>query len=110
MSMNNEKKAKSKMSGLLGQRKFRFGAYATILTIVVIVVVILLNVALGAIETNWALTLDVTAINATDFDDATYEILKGVNEDVHVYTVYQDSTSSASRVQVDSVLEKYRQG
>ena len=107
MSMNNEKKAKSKMSGLLGQRKFRFGAYATILTIVVIVVVILLNVALGAIETNWALTLDVTAINATDFDDATYEILKGVNEDVHVYTVYQDSTSSASRVQVDSVLEKY---
>ena len=107
MSMNNEKKAKSKMSGLLGQRKFRFGAYATILTIVVIIVVILLNVALGAIETNWALTMDVTAINATNFDDATYEILKTVNEDVHVYTVYQNSTSTAARVQVDSVLEKY---
>ncbi|MBR4443142.1 MAG: GldG family protein [Clostridia bacterium] len=107
MSMKNEKKAKSKLNSLLGQRKFRFGAYATILTIVVIIVVILLNVALGAIETNWALTVDVTALNATDFDDATYEILKGVNDDVRVYTVYQDSTSSSARVQVDSVLEKY---
>ena len=75
MSMNNEKKAKGKLSGLLGQRKFRYGTYATILTIVVIVVVILLNVALGAVETNWALGIDVTALNATDFDDATYEIL-----------------------------------
>ena len=45
MSMNNEKKAKGKLSGLLGQRKFRYGTYATILTIVVIVVVILLNVS-----------------------------------------------------------------
>ncbi|MBR3504261.1 MAG: GldG family protein [Clostridia bacterium] len=107
MSMNNEKKAKSKLSALLGQRKFRYGAYATILTVVVIAVVILLNVVLGAIETNWALGIDVTAINATDFDDATYEILKGVTEDVRVYTVYQTSTATASRVQVDSVLEKY---
>ena len=107
MSMNNDKKAKGKLAGLLGQRKFRYGTYATILTIVVIIVVILLNVALGAIETNWALGVDVTALNATDFDDATYEILKGVEEDVHVYTVYQASTSTASRVQVDSVLEKY---
>ena len=107
MSMNNEKKAKGKLTGLLGQRKFRYGTYATILTIVVIIVVILLNVALGAVETNWALGVDVTALNATDFDDATYEILKGVQEDVHVYTVYQNGTSTASRVQVDSVLEKY---
>ena len=107
MSMNNEKKAKGKLSGLLGQRKFRYGTYATILTIVVIVVVILLNVALGAVETNWALGIDVTALNATDFDDATYEILKGVESDVHVYTVYQTSNSTASRIQVDSVLEKY---
>lgn len=107
MSMNNEKKAKGKLSALLGQRKFRYGTYATILTIVVIIVVILLNVALGAIETNWALTVDVTAINATDFDDATYEILKRVEDEIHVYTVYQTSTSSAARIQVDSVLEKY---
>ncbi len=107
MSMKNEKKAKGKLAGLLGQRKFRYGTYATILTVVVIVVVILLNVALGAIETNWALGVDVTAMNATDFDDATYEVLKGVDQDVHVYTLYQNSTATASRVQVDSVLEKY---
>jgi len=109
MSMNQENKAKSKgaLAGLLGQRKFRYGGYATILTIVVIIVVILLNIAIGAIETNWALGIDVTAMNATDFDDATLEILRGVDEEVHIYTVYQTSTSSSARAQVDSVLEKY---
>ena len=109
MSMNKENKAKSKskLTSLLGQRKFRYGGYATILTAVVIAVVILLNVAIGAVESNWALSFDVTAINATDFDDATLEILKDVNEDVHVYTLYQDSTTTSARAQVDSVLEKY---
>ena len=69
--MNNGKKKSKGLAALLGQRKFRYGGYATILTVVVIAVVILLNVALGAVETNWALSLDVTAINATDFDDST---------------------------------------
>lgn len=105
--MNNEKKKSKGLKSLLGQRKFRYGGYATILTVVVIAVVILLNVALGAVETNWALSLDVTAINATDFEDATYEILEGVDQDIHVYTLYQSSTSSSLRVQVESVLEKY---
>ena len=105
--MNNEKKKSKGLAALLGQRKFRYGGYATILTVVVIAVVILLNVALGAVETNWALSLDVTAINATDFDDSTYEIIDGVDQDIHVYTLYQNSTKSSLRVQVESVLEKY---
>ncbi len=105
--MNNEKKKSKGLKSLLGQRKFRYGGYATILTVVVIAVVILLNVALGAVETNWALSLDVTAINATDFEEATYEIVNNVEQDIHVYTLYQNSTTSSLRVQVESVLEKY---
>ena len=50
MNNNTESKAKgkNKLAAFLGQRKFRYGGYATILIAVVIAVVILLNVAIGA--------------------------------------------------------------
>ena len=92
---NNESKAKSKskLVSFLSQRKFRYGGYATILTAVVIAVVILLNIAIGAIESNWALTLDVTALNATDFDDATYDdFMKFVRDKKFDYTTESEKT------------------
>ena len=39
--MNNGKKKSKGLASLLGQRKFRYGGYATILTVVVIAVVII---------------------------------------------------------------------
>ena len=42
--MNNGKKKSKGLASLLGQRKFRYGGYATILTVVVIAVVIVANV------------------------------------------------------------------
>ena len=113
--MNNNTDMKSASSGkkkngfisFLGQRKFRFGGLAIVMTAVIIAVVILLNVALGAIEKSRALTIDVSALNATDFDQTTYDVVNMVEDDVYVYAVYQASTSNSLRVQVDSVLEKY---
>ncbi len=108
--MNNQKKSKgkSKLTGLFARRQFRYGGYATVLTAIVIAVVILLNVAIGMVEDNWALSIDVTAIGATDFDEQTIKVVGEVNEPVKVYTLYRDSTSSAIRVQVEEVLNKYR--
>ncbi len=105
--MNNQKKSQSKLTGFLARRQFRYGGYATVLTAIVIAVVILLNVAIGAIENNWALTIDVTAINATDFDEQTEKVVSEVNQPVQVYTLFQDSSSSGIRVQVEEVLNKY---
>ena len=106
--MNNQKKSKSKLTGFLARRQFRYGGYATVLTAIVIAVVILLNVALGAIENNWALTIDVTAMGATEFDEQTKKVVSEVNAPVKAYTLYKDSTSSSLRVQVEEVLNKYR--
>ena len=100
-------KKKSGLASYLTQRKFRYGGLAIIMTVVIIAVVILLNVALGAIEKSRALTIDVTALNATDFDDTTYQVVDMVDQDVYVYAVYQASTKTSLRVQVESVLEKY---
>lgn len=105
--MNNQKKSPNKLAGFLTRRQFRYGGYATVMTAIVIAVVILLNVALGAIEDNWALSIDVTAIGATDFDEQTEKVVAEVNEEIHVYTLFQDATSSSVRVQVEEVLNKY---
>ncbi len=106
--MNNQKKGKSKLTGFFARRQFRYGGYATVLTAIVIAVVILLNVAVGAIETNWALTIDVTTIGATDFDEQTVKVINEVSEPVKAYTLYKDSTSNTLRIQVEEVLNKYR--
>ena len=88
-------------------RKFRYGSLAILLTIAVIVIVILLNVVFGRLEQSRAWSIDVNALNATDFDPNTLEVLRLVDQDVYIYTVYQATSSSALRVQVDSILEKY---
>ncbi len=105
--MNNQKKSKNALKGFFSRRQFRYGGYATVLTAVVIAVVILLNVAISAIESNWALTIDVTALKATDFSDQTFEVVGKIDEPVKVYTLYQDSTSHMLRIQTEAVLEKY---
>ena len=102
--MNNQKK----LTGFLGRRQFRYGGYATVLTAVVIAVVILLNVAIGAVENNWALTIDVTTLGATEFDDQTKKVVSEVAEPIKAYTLFKDSTSNSVRIQVEEVLNKYR--
>ena len=91
----------------LNQRKFRYGRFAVFMTLAVFAAVILLNVAVGRLEQIRAWAVDVNGLNATNFDQATLDVLKLVDQDVYVYTVYQEGTENALRVQVDSILEKY---
>ncbi len=91
----------------LNQRKYRYGRFAAFLTAVVFAIVILLNVAVSRLEQTRAWAVDVNALQGTEFDQATLDVLALIDEDVYVYTVYQDSTENALRVQVDSILEKY---
>ncbi|MBR0464050.1 MAG: Gldg family protein [Clostridia bacterium] len=113
MNKNTDMKtpmARSRKGGLaafLGQRKFRYGTLALVMTAVIIAIVIILNVAVGAIEKSRALTIDFTAMNVTDFDQVTYDVVDTVTDDVYIYSVYQTTTTGSLRVQIDSVLEKY---
>ena len=103
----NTGKKKNGFISFLTQRKFRYGGLAIAMTAVIIAVVILLNVAIGALEQSRALTIDLSAMRATDFDDVTYEVIDRVDKDVTIYTVYQGSTANSLRVQIDNVLAKY---
>lgn len=107
MDMNKLRNSQGKR-GFAGKRKLRFGIFAAVLTLAVVAVVIMLNVAVGAVETNWGLTVDLTRIGATDFSQATFDVLDSFEEPVHIYTVYQPGTNSSLRLQVENILEKYR--
>ncbi len=96
-----------KKASRLNQRKYRYGRFAVFLTVAVFAIVILLNVAVGRLEQLRAWAVDLNGLNATNFDQATLDVLKLVDEDVYVYTVYQTGTENALRVQVNGILEKY---
>ena len=91
----------------MGRSKMRYGTFTAILIAVVLVAVILINVAAGAIENNWALSIDLTATKVTDFSDATYQVLDELDQDVHVYTVFRDGTSNSTRIQLEEIVNKY---
>ena len=97
---NQDKKKKFSLMSLMGRSKMRYGTFTAILIAVVLVAVILINVAAGAIENNWALSIDLTATKVTDFSDATYQVLDELDQDVHVYTVFRDGTSNSTRIQL----------
>ena len=105
--MTQTKEKKIRRFSWLHQRKYRYGRIAALLTIAVFTTVILLNVAAGRLEQTFAWAVNVNGLGATEFDQATLDVLKLVDQDVNVYTVYQAGTENALRVQVDAVLEKY---
>jgi len=118
-AMNNQENAKAgKILRLLRQggnpvkrflkhSKLRYGGFAILLTAVVIAVVILLNVAVGAIEANWNLRIDLTNMRVTSFDEQTYQIVGDLTQPVHIYAIYNSGDSSAGKIQMEEVLRKY---
>jgi len=106
--MENIKKLNKKLARFFNRRKFRYGGISILLTVVVIAAIILVNVAFDAIESNWALRIDLTAKRVTSLADATVELLGNFDQEVRVYTVYRTGTQNPTRVEVEAILEEYR--
>lgn len=101
------KNQKGKFRSFLGKRKFRFGWYATLITVLVIAVVVVLNMALGAVEDKFALSIDMSPNSITALSEQTLETLSQVDEEVHIYTVYENGTQTESRIQLEAIINKY---
>ncbi len=101
------KNKKSKFRSFLGKRQFRYGWYATLITVLVIAVVVVVNMAAGAIEDRFALSIDMSPNSITSLSDQTLEVLGQVDEEVHIYTVYQNSTQTESRIQLEAIINRY---
>ena len=103
-----DKKAKETKGKRSFKKRFRYGGFAAILTIVVVAALVLVNIGVGSIESNWALKIDLSANKVTDFEEGTYEVLTGVETEVHMYTVYAPTTQNATRVKLEEITREYR--
>jgi|GEM_PF-1462480 len=106
---NQEKKVNGNPVGrFFKQRKLRYGGLSILLTAVVIAVVILFNIAVGAVERNWGLRIDLTSSKVTDFNEQTYQLVGDLTQPVHIYAIFSTGNQSAGRIQMEEVLTKYR--
>ncbi|GEM_PF-3670564 len=101
-------------------RKFKYGSVATALTCVVIVLVVLINLFTQFMTDRFNLKLDISGIGLYDFDDATYDILTTMDQNVTIYVAssesnYQDGISidqylGTNSMEVHEILNRFVNG
>lgn len=102
----NEKQDKKIQSSFT--KKLRYGGYSIVITALVIVLVVALNYAFGALEDRFALSFDMSGNELTELSEETEEILKSIDQPVHIYTVYSpDSANVSQRIQIETLLGRY---
>lgn len=93
------------MQKLLKKKQIRFGSYAILATAAVLAVLVLLNIAVKAVEDNWALRLDLSYNSLTKFSDTTKATLKELDKDVKFYLM---AAPGAENAQLKEVLDRFR--
>lgn len=99
---------KSGFFAFLTKKQARYGWYSVLLTALFIAVVIVVNIIAGAIETKWALKIDASSNKLTSFSDQTYSVLDGLDQEIHIYLLFQNQTQSDLRVQLEEITNKFR--
>ncbi len=104
----NSNKSKGKFLGFLRKKQLRYGSYAALMTAIVLAVIVLLNIAVGAIESNWALTMDLSGTGLYSITDQTKEVLSDLNQEVIIYTTYTPDYSQMDKNQVNELITRYQ--
>ncbi|MDF2589899.1 MAG: hypothetical protein K0S41_3740 [Anaerocolumna sp.] len=98
---NSEKQSiTSKFKASFASRKFKGGAYATIISVVVIVLIILVNVFVTELN----LKIDVSNQNMYTLTGESKDYVKGIKDDITIYYIAQSGKEDAS---IKEMIEKY---
>lgn len=92
------------MNKLFKNKKFRYGTYSTVVTMVVLAILVAVNMVFSRFDYK----VDLTEEGVFSLSNATIETLNTNNNEINVYTLFstQDTDTVVSRVQ--QVLEQYR--
>lgn len=90
---------KKNIKASFASRKFKGGAYATILSVVVIALLVLINVVISKFD----VTVDLTTNSMYSITDTTREFLAGISDDI---TLYHMVTSGEEDALVEQVLNQ----
>lgn len=81
------------------KKSLMYGSYSIILTAVVVVAVLLLNMGMGTLANTYGLSVDMTSNRLYSISDNSKELVRGLDEDIYVYTLFQTG-------QEDSIIEE----
>mgnify|MGYP000915234646 CR=1 FL=1 len=81
-------------------RKFKYGGYATLLTVIVIAAVIVINLVAGLIP----LRIDLTRNQLYTLSEQTYDVLKNLKDDITIYYVGEQGSVSPA---IEEIVQRY---
>ena len=90
-------------------RKWRYGAAATALTVVVIVGVVLLNIVANILESRYPLNLDLTADDTFTISEASRSVAASVTDEVEVIAFQEENYYSSPSFGNDDINTVARQ-
>ena len=102
-----------KKSKLLSSRKFKYGGFATAVTIGFIVLVLVVNIIATLLLDRFPLSIDLTGGGVYELSSESLEIVNSVDDDINIYVLVEEQAftdpSSRYSYQVSEVLKKYEQ-
>ncbi len=102
---------KPNLKGILQNRRFRYGSFATMLTVGFVAILIVLNLIASLLVDKFPLTLDMTSNNVFGLSQESIDFLKGLDQDVEIKVLAKKEdylNASDYYAQAITVLDSYQ--
>lgn len=102
---------KFNMSKAFSDKKFKFGGYATIVTVAVIAIMIVINLIVGSL----GIKIDLTKDKVYSLDKKSYEIMSNIEDEINVYVMVETGKESElfsgiSDIDFEQLMDEYQKG
>lgn len=84
-------------------KKFKYGAYSTVISLVVIGVLIVINLLIGEFDYKF----DTTGDSTYSVSDETQELLSQLTDEINIYTTFKTGSNDAIVSRVEKILDQY---
>lgn len=108
----DEKPAGNRKAAVARSRKFKYGALATVITILFIVAVIVINMIAGLLGERYPLSLDLTQEQVFQMSQQSIDFVQKIDKDVTITVLATESEFSsynAYYLQANTVIKQYAQ-
>lgn len=92
---------KVSLKEMLSNKRVRYGAYSSVMTIAVIAIIVVLNLIISQFD----FKIDLTTEKMFSLSDQTKQIVSSLNKDVDIYTTYATGNEN---IQFVEMLDKYK--
>ncbi len=93
------------MKKLLNDKRFKYGTYSIVITIVVIAILIFINLIVEKFDKSF----DLTDESTYSLSEETISVLNDLDNDINIYTMFSTGNSDAVINKVEQVIDKYSQ-